>query len=163
MGKLTGEACAAERAPMSLDAAAPSCEDLREAHEGWLSGWASTHDYDPSWDYDIDFGRKGSELHLLAQQAADTICSEHQDLFASARVYPARLAGGAVAVYANGTGQEPVVVIDFAAHEAGVPSGSASDAVIDSVVHEMRHAAQEVLELPFDEDEAERGSARLPF
>ena len=136
-------------------------------HQEWLSGWALTHDYDPSWDYQIRFELRHSRLALLAQAVAAKTSVDHRLPWAEARVYPADLEGP-LAVYVNGTSGAPVVVIDLAAHtryieEIGLQEQDLELVVADSVLHELRHAYQEAHEWPYDETEAERGSQRIPF
>jgi hypothetical protein len=140
---------------------------LEEDHQEWLSGWAATHDYDPSWDYQVRFDLRHHRLALLAQSTAEKICADYQLPWIQARVYPADLEGP-LAIYASGTSGAPVVVVDLESHhrawqEVGLDARSLEIAVVDSVLHELRHAYQEAHEWPLDEDEAEHGSERIPF
>lgn len=142
--------------------------ELLEADlEQWLSGWALTHDYDPTWDYQVRFDLRHHRLALLAQSVAHRLVLEHQLPWEEARVYPADLEGP-LAVFASGTNGAPVIVIDLDAHqriiqEMGEGTQELDRSVAHSVVHELRHAYQEAHDWPMDEDEAEYGSHRIPF
>ena len=140
---------------------------LCDQYADWLSGWSSTHDYDPTWDYTVAFEHRDHPLYRLACEAAERVCAaaatNQRIPFADARVYPVHLDGDVVAVYVSGTSSEPVVLVDIARHEAVEDPAEQRTAICDSVIHELRHACQEAYELPACEDEAEYGSSRLPF
>ena len=85
--------------------------------------------------------------------------------------HPAEL-DGAAAVFIAGTSPAPVVLVDIATHLEELDEEFAAgdgltrmreEAVADSVVHELRHAVQEAYDMPLSEEEAEYGSAALPF
>jgi len=150
-------------------------DSLCDEHAEWLSGWASTHDYDPTWDYTVCFEQREHPLYLLACEVMKQVCAEAATNdgipFNNGRVYPAKLDGGA-AVFIDGTSSEPVVLIDIAVHlevldEEFAGGGNLAmirkEQVEVSVIHELRHAVQEAYGMPFCEDEAEYGSAAMPF
>ena len=145
--------------------------DSAEGHEDWLTGWSHTHDYDPTWDYAVRFDQRDDPLLAQAQRAADKLSDLSGGTLSRGRVYPADLDGPA-AVFVSGTSHEPVVVIDLDCHRRAAAELTAGDdhalleaqrMVAATIVHEMRHAAQEALELPADEDDAEHGASHLPF
>jgi hypothetical protein len=171
MGRARGQkgyASTGLRAQTQAEAAAAANEEayerLCEDNADWLWGWSSTHDYDPTWDYTVDFYYRTHPLFLQAEASMQSICESAaaSDLpFANGRVYPVHL-NGAVAMFISGTSAEPVVLVDIDAHLA-VDEDERRRAVADSVLHELRHAVQEANEWPPDEDEAEHGSERIPF
>ena len=130
--------------------------------ESWFYGWAGTHDYDPRWDYEVLEDQRNHELIVLAQQTVDTITQQGNMPWDQGRVYPADLADqDAVALWAYGTEAAPVIMLDLQKHVEVGPR--VREAVVDSVVHELRHAYQEANGWELCEQEAEHGSARIPF
>jgi hypothetical protein len=140
-------------------------EQQCEERQDWLSGWAASHDYDPTWDYTVCFEHRQHPLYLLACEVMARVCADSaadsRIPFDNGRIFPAQL-DGVAALYIAGTSSEPVVLIDVATH-AELDERDRTRALSDSVVHELRHAVQEAYDLPFCEDEAEHGSAQLPF
>jgi len=133
----------------------------------WLSGWALTHDYDPTWDYEVRFEQRYHPTVQKAQGLIEQISSEHPVPWQEGRVYPADLEGP-LAVFVSGTNGAPVVLLDLDAHhstglEIGLNPDEIESAVLDSLIHELRHAYQEAHDWAMDETEAEHGSARIPF
>ena len=161
-----GQGASSRTALRTAEQEAQAYELALDQHSDWLN-WASTHDYDPSWDYTIVFEYRDHPLLRIGQGVADRICADAdaaQDTcvpFGQVRVYPVVL-DGAVAMYANGTSSEPVVLLDIDAYDQ-LPESERPGAIADSVLHELRHAVQESLGISFDEDDAEHGAKHLPF
>jgi hypothetical protein len=113
------------------------------------------HDYQPSWDYEID-EQPNPELAKIAAQCAQ---SEYAALKAKGiiddwmfgfEVWAVDLsAHNAVGMYINGTYDFPVILIDLNAHVGY------EDQIGKTINHELKHAVQESKEEDFDEDDAE--------
>jgi hypothetical protein len=175
MGRAQGKNSAAASSPRALGhetAVTPPVLDADELYEQqcadneeWLSGWASTHDYDPTWDYTVSFQHRQHPLLLLAETVLERVCADAATNphipFASGRVFPVELEGAA-AMFVSGTSSEPVVLVDINTH-LDLDERDQERAIADSVLHELRHAVQEAYDLPLDEDEAEHGSLQMPF
>lgn len=143
-------------------------EQACESNSDWLK-WASTHDYDPTWDYRVAFEHRGHPLLCAAQRAADRLCKDAVEAddqrvpFAHTRVFPVHFDNHkAVATYVMGTYAEPVLLVSIEAHET-VDIEDQTCAIVDSVIHELRHAIQDSRDEDFDEDAAEYGSDDMPF
>jgi len=122
------------------------------------------HDYDPNWDYEVREDLFTDCRAVWAQRVMDLLAARADTPFEVGHVFPADLnaTNGAIAVYCSGTYNEPVVVIDLAAHSEPFAAenelygpGEMNAAIEHTITHEIYHAIQESEGLPFTEDEAE--------
>lgn len=123
------------------------------------------HDYDPRWDYEIDYSLLDDPLLKLAQQRLDQLAQRSDTPFERGHVYPVQLSSSryqseAVGVYCSGTYNEPVILIDIPQHD-NINVLDPEDEVIRTIDHEVAHAIREADYDPMfnddwvDEEEAE--------
>jgi len=106
----------------------------------------ATHDYDPSWDYELATPPTPQEATQVAQLAQRL----HENTRLPFEVWAADLSDtGAVAMFCNGTGGFPVILLDIHGHKGY------EDQYYQSMAHELQHGIQEQDGRDFDEDEAE--------
>jgi hypothetical protein len=102
----------------------------------------SEHDYDPRWDYEINYGQLDHELVVLAQGRMDELSQRDDTPFERGHVFPADLSGvsrdgsGVAAIYAMGTYNEPVVLIDLDPHNADDVISPHAE-IVHSIDHEV--------------------------
>ena len=157
IGEPTGQAPNVRPYPDYLRQIQSSHDPSDEQYDDLYSGWSSTHDFDPRWDYYEDL-KPHWQSHPLVQQAQARLDSHG----AQGRVYAADLSSrDIVGLYASGTGaDEPVMLVDPYQHERHTSSPQeASEQMTRTVDHEYRHALQDAeqgSEGPdYDEDDAE--------
>lgn len=116
-----------------------------------------THNYDPSWDYDLD-----PRPHPETARHVATILARYTDLWAAMklaapRVYFVRRLKPHLARYVNGTTSQPVIVVDAAAHVRSARRYGVDlyDAVLGTLLHEVGHAYVETTGLELDSDTEE--------
>jgi hypothetical protein len=121
------------------------------------------HDYDPRAEYEIRPEHFTHPLHQIAQARMDELAARPDTPFNRGHVYPARLDAennpsgqDAAGVYASGTYNEPIVMMDYDIHQ-DPDVMSPEDEVRRTVDHEVGHAIQEHRDPDAwgDEDEAE--------
>ena len=127
-------------------------------HHGWIP---REHDYDPEWDYEINYEQLDDPLILMAQAHLERLARLEETPFCAetpGRVFPCSPLhnGEAVAVYCNGTYLEPAILIDLDAHKSNGDLGQ----IIRSINHEVYHSIQDSEGLEPNEEDAELW---LPF
>lgn len=163
-------------AGQSKDAGAPTALSRRSHEKGtdfWDRQWGSEfdryfemteHDYDPRNDFEIRLDQLDHPDIRLAQGWLDRFARSKQSWFEKAHVYPAREGmGQAVGMYITGSYDEPVIMVNLDAHELPddhypmpeLKHQEITQAVFKTVQHELRHAWQDWMGLPGDEDDAE--------
>jgi hypothetical protein len=125
-------------------------------HHGWL---ATEHDYDPEWDYEIDYHFLDHPLVKKAQEHLQQLAELQDTPFnpeLPGKVFPSSSIANrqAIALYCTGTYTEPVILIDLTAH-IDLFGNQAPFQITRSIEHEVYHAIQESEGLPMDEDDAE--------
>jgi hypothetical protein len=118
----------------------------------------SGHDYDVSWDYEVDEGIGDRERADLVRfhEMLEMDLFPKLGLFRSAKFEFVRDLGGDVAKYVNGTVSAPVVVIDLGAIQRHcVNMGECDREIRLSILHELGHAVQEAYGVEMDEAWAE--------
>src|ERR1035437_499551 len=91
------------------------------------------HDYQPSWDYEID-ECPDRKLAQIASTAAQNIYSRGKEPF---ELWACKLEPDAVAIYIDGTCGYPVVLVDLEKHRGY------EDQIGKSIAHELKHAIQD--------------------
>lgn len=119
------------------------------------------HDYDASWDYEIDEHPEKSNLLPIVKSVVEEINKKilpHVPEINGIKIqYIIEEDKEIVARYINGTGNNPVFVLDLqnisqSAKEYGVNVGTD---LSTTLVHELAHAIQDIYGLDFNEDQAE--------
>lgn len=117
------------------------------------------HDYEISWDYEIDENVSKEYIHLIKD-----ICQEIKEnllpklnVFKDFEVTPIILDKGTVAVYCFGTEEFPVIGIDIQSHIDGLAEvdDDIETGIRMSILHELGHAIQQYKGKEFNEREAE--------
>jgi hypothetical protein len=129
-----------------------SYDDDWDEYNDWLNERETEHEYDPSWDYEIRFDQRDSDMLVEAQTALNALVETYGAEYGIGYgwVYPVNLEGkGAVAYYINGTYKSPIIVIDLDAHIGY------EDQISITIAHEFQHAIQEAKGEDFNEDDAE--------
>lgn len=103
----------------------------------WKTYQPTEHDYSPDWDYDVRDDQMDDPRLKMAQKRMDELAQSQETPFERGHVFPANLGGDVVGVYASGTYNEPVVLVDLDAHEGY------EDQIGKTVEHEIVHAIQE--------------------
>lgn len=117
------------------------------------------HDYDPSWDYEVDED-PAPEVVAAAEAARPGLEQAARSLgMGKPQIAYIHDSGSDVAVYAWGTAPHPVLMVDGQAHMKGVDPQDLKEAIQDSLFHEWAHGVQDWLGIEADEDQAE-GFAR---
>lgn len=102
------------------------------------------HDYDPSWDYEID-----EEPLDEVKRLVDRFLVDHSPIFHALKMEPPHIfyvkgldAGEHLAKYINGTASDPFIVIDsrYVDEQADQFNVHLADAVESTLLHEYGHA-----------------------
>jgi len=127
------------------------------------------HDYDPSWEYEIDES-PAEELASYCDSVMDEINSRLIPEIGMGKAKIAYLADlhsehGGIAVYINGTAPYPVFGLDLRAiteacqeivdEYGGDHCREVQIGIRSSLIHELGHAIQDWMGMDLDEDEAE--------
>ena len=103
------------------------------------------HDYDPSWEYEVD----ESPDKALARMATSVARGIYKNTKQPFELWACKLDPNTVAVYVDGTGGYPVILIDLEKHR------DYQDQIGKTIYHELKHAEQDQNQCGYDEDEAE--------
>lgn len=129
------------------------------------------HDYNPEWDYEKD-PRPNPKVVQAFESAAQNLRGRlgiFDNVFENFTLYYTldSLEGKGLAVYVNGTYDEPVIIVSSGNILAGFrdinkefPRNSMghiplSEIAYTTLLHELKHAVQDSDAMEFDEDEAE--------
>jgi len=116
------------------------------------------HDYQISWDYETVNIAK--DVSILIKKIVKEIKTKHLKKlkgFKNFTVHPIVLTDDNVGVYCSGTYSKPTIGIDIEnLQKASIEYElDWKLQIIATILHELKHAEQEYLNKPFDEDEAE--------
>ena len=115
------------------------------------------HDYEPSWDYEID-EFPDSKLAKFTAEVAERVYKSLiknktiDKYFLGFEVWAAILPEDSCAMYIDGTYDFPVVLIDLKKHR------KYKNQIGQSIYHELKHAIQDSEGTEYDEDEAENNN-----
>ena len=124
------------------------------------------HDYDPSWDYEIDV-MPDQKLISITDQVMSEINTQLLPKIGMGKAKAAYIKNEAntVAVYAHGTAPYPVFMVnlkeiqDTCQEMVNEYGGDIEQelyiGIRSSLIHELGHAIQDWMGLEYDEDEAE--------
>jgi len=118
------------------------------------------HDYDPSWDYEIDDNPDPEYVKLVNETVGEIksrILPEFGDIKTITTSYILDNDDDTLARYINGTKSDAHFVIDVPNLKEAIKQYPVDPktAVESTLVHELAHAIQDILEADMDEDEAE--------
>jgi hypothetical protein len=123
-----------------------------------------SHDYDPAWDYDLDFKPPLAVVEAVAAAREELdACAAALGLQAPV-VYYVRNLEDHLARYVNGTSSDPVFVVDARAIARGAKKyeSTMEAAVVPTLKHELAHAYLESLGLEdFAMEEVVEGFAEV--
>src|SRR5688500_9867266 len=109
--------------------------------EQWHGWEPQEHEYDPEWDYELQYDKFNHPLIQRAQQRLEQLAQSPETPMnpeRPGRVFPVELSDrGAVAMYCNVTYNEPCILLDVDGHRGY------EDQIEKSVDHEVHHAVQE--------------------
>ncbi len=116
------------------------------------------HDYDPSWDYEVN-----TKVKPKIKSLVNAIISNWGELLKTLDLakpsvhFVNNLGEGTIAMYVNGTYTAPVLLLDIDATVEAVKGYDISleTAIETSLLHELGHAWQDSVDYEYDEDEAE--------
>lgn len=119
----------------------------------------SSHDYDPSWDYEMD-ENIDEEVKESSDHALSVIRSEvlpKIGMFEDVSIHFVKLEDGLLGKFVDGTSSLPVIVVDANSIFTSCQEYNCNlDVGVQStIMHEIGHAIQEAYDLPKDEDQAE--------
>ena len=131
----------------------------------WLNTILEDHDYDPSWDYEVDGNPNKEYIEYCnnIMQEINTLIPTLKLGMGKASVHYIKNESDTVAVYAHGTGSNPVFMINLEEIDSVRDQLRQDDIQPVNIItdikmtlfHEFAHAIQDLLELEYDEDEAE--------
>lgn len=112
------------------------------------------HDYDISWDYELDNTLDKKYKNILSQAVKEV---KKLKLFNNFEVYPILLPDEELGVYCFGTYEKPIIGVDVRNHIEACKEYNISlkKALKSSILHELRHSWQDGNNYEFDEEDAE--------
>lgn len=122
------------------------------------------HDYQPSWDYETiteEDNEQWEDIKQCRDVVDGAVIGIKRDVLPeleeiqTLEVHYGHLNPGMIATYVNGTRSWPVIVVDAHHILAEIEKNDIKDAVWMTLLHELGHAMQDILDREPDEEGAE--------